>query len=90
MRRSFLGEAFLAILLTVVAGYSRHVGPARQFLRPDLVADGVHRLRRGTDPDRAGRLDGPGEPGALREEAVAGMYRFGPRPFDGLYEPPDI
>src|ERR671912_420519 len=68
-----LGET----VLPVIAGDRRHVGPSRQLLCPDLVADGVHRLRRGAYPDRAGRSDRSGKFGALREEAVAGMHGFG-------------
>ena len=85
-----LSETVFIVILAVVAGDRRHACLARQLLGADLESDGVHRLWRRPDPGRAGRLDGPGELGALREETVARMHGFRPRPLDRLHEPPDV
>src|SRR5918995_510718 len=51
---SFLLEPVLVLVFPVVAWDRRHAGHDCQFLGPHLVPDGVHRIGRGPDPDRAG------------------------------------
>ena len=74
---SLLREPLLALVFTVVTWDRRHAGPACQLLGPHLVADGIHRLGRGSDPGCTGRLDRSGELRALRKEAVPWMHGFG-------------
>ena len=60
------------------ARHGRHTGLGRQALRRRLVAEGVELFRRRSDEPHTGRLQAPGELGALRQEAVTGMDGIGP------------
>jgi hypothetical protein len=74
-----LPEALLAlVLLARVAGNGRHVGLARELLRPHLVSHPLHHLRRRSDPDEPCLLDRPREVRVLREKAVPWVDRLGP------------
>src|SRR5439155_1656997 len=55
----------------------RHSRGLHRLPRGGLRAHRLDRLRGRTDPDEAGRLDGPCEGGILGEEPVAGMDRLG-------------
>ena len=67
-------------------GHDGHAGLARDPLRGELVAAEPERVRRRSDPREPCALDRLGEGGALCEEAVAGVDRFGAR----LARGPDV
>src|SRR5918993_2694381 len=65
-----LETLLVLILLARIAGDGRHVGLARELLRPHLVSHPLHYLCRRPDPHQARLFDRPREVRVLREEAV--------------------
>ena len=60
-------ETLLALFFPArIAGNSRHIGLPCELLRPHLVSDLLHRLRRRPDPDYPRLLDRPRELRVLR------------------------
>jgi hypothetical protein len=71
-------EALLALVFPArISWNGRHLGLACNLLRPHLVPNLLHRLRRWADPDDPRLLDRPRELRVLREEAVPRMHRSG-------------
>ena len=71
--RGFAGQRVRRLVLAGIAGDDGHARGRHQFLRTGLAAHLAHRRARGPDEHQAGRGDGIGEVGVLRQEAVAGM-----------------
>ena len=72
------------LALTVITRNGRHADRIGEVSGGGLVAHQAHGLRRRTDEDDAGLGAGFGEGRVLREEAVAGVERFGAAVDSGL------